>query len=506
MGGCRYLDFGQFLPSWDSADGKKLAWRQRGAARTTEGGACDKERCCRVVLHRFWLIVVAPLTPGWRWVADCAMLRIVRRDTSTRAFRRAEGGSLAAAGIRGLLGGWARGPVCIGCTLGWNGCRKADIGTCCEDAAVSILVRNGKKIPSPAGPRRFTLSLGTGCVMRVLGRAVASFGQAVWESMETRGILADWSAVFYWRERRVACGGVSLCGRELRGATSRARTFLAKGRKPSVSKGDRIPAGCTFPLQTIVGAKSGRVTRRFVHSRICASVPDQSMVDAGEGFLAPCPEYCFMQMARTLHLVELVVLGFELCGTYVVMPGGKTVYGKPSLTTVAKLRSFVEAARGPGRPAALRAVAFVQDGSASPMETMLAMMLCMPVRLGGFGLPRPSLNHPVSVGGRRRGGVRYADVCWPEAGLICEYDSDEFHPDRQYGNDAQRRNELRFAGYSVIEVRKTQVLYYEPFFAMARDVASVLGKRLRLPKDFGEKHVGLRLRLLGRLRNPGLMG
>ena len=27
MGGCRYLDFGQFLPSWDSADGKKPAWR-----------------------------------------------------------------------------------------------------------------------------------------------------------------------------------------------------------------------------------------------------------------------------------------------------------------------------------------------------------------------------------------------------------------------------------------------------------------------------------------------
>ena len=48
------------------------------------------------------------------------------------------------------------------------------------------------------------------------------------------------------------------------------------------------------------------------------------------------------------------------------------------------------------------AVGKLMDGSASPRETAVALMLSLPTRMGGFELPKPKLNksHPLSAVGK----------------------------------------------------------------------------------------------------------
>ena len=91
------------------------------------------------------------------------------------------------------------------------------------------------------------------------------------------------------------------------------------------------------------------------------------------------PEFCFLQMAGCLSLVQLIQLGFELCGTYALVgerPGGSPC--RP-VDDEGQASCFCRAViRARGCKKAARAVRYVQDGAASPMETMLAMMLCLP--------------------------------------------------------------------------------------------------------------------------------
>ena len=60
-------------------------------------------------------------------------------------------------------------------------------------------------------------------------------------------------------------------------------------------------------------------------------------------------------MANRLSLARLIMLGYELCGTYVLVDKGPAPRRDAPLTTVAKLRTFVEgASNARGRKKALR--------------------------------------------------------------------------------------------------------------------------------------------------------
>ena len=70
--------------------------------------------------------------------------------------------------------------------------------------------------------------------------------------------------------------------------------------------------------------------------------PDTAFAEAGEGFLMSAPEFCFLQMAGCLSLVQLIQLGFELCGTYALVGSAPAVRRAAPLTTKAKLNSIFE--------------------------------------------------------------------------------------------------------------------------------------------------------------------
>lgn len=214
--------------------------------------------------------------------------------------------------------------------------------------------------------------------------------------------------------------------------------------------------------------------------------PDRSFARVAPGVYASAPEACFLQLATVLPLVDLVLLGFELCGTYALDPKdpeGFRTRDRP-LATVAALARFASKMEGAhGCKRARRALRYVMDGSASPMESVLAMLLCLPSSLGGYGLRRPRLNCEVVVDGavgRARRIVRRCDLYWPEARLAVEYESDAHHlGSGDFARDSARRTELAREDVFVVTVAKGQVLDARKLDEVARALAKRLGQRRR---------------------------
>ena len=290
------------------------------------------------------------------------------------------------------------------------------------------------------------------------------------------------SALAYWR----TVGPEFLSDYEARRAATRhARRSIARSEKPSLSGGNRRPAGCSLPVQAIVGSSVARTRAPAIESHTWADLPEKSFVDAGEGFLISTPEFCFLQMAGRLSLARLIQLGFELCGTYALVEDGPARRREAPLTTVAKLAAFVDTATNArGRKKAQRAIRYVKDKSASPMETILAMLLCLPNNYGGYALPNPLLNHRVDVppSHRKLADRAYCacDLCWPEAMLAVEYDSQLYHVDPQrQESDARRRSTLIALGFTVVTVSRAQVMDGRSLNRLAHQLAKIVGKRLR---------------------------
>ena len=304
------------------------------------------------------------------------------------------------------------------------------------------------------------------------------------------------SALEYWR----AAGPKLLRGkRQRREDTLRAREALACGTKPKLALDNRRPAGVRLPLHALVGDARHRTRTASVTTSIWKTIPDRSMADAGMGFIVSTPEFCFLQMAGRLTLVQLMLLGFELCGTYAVVEQGPAQRREAPLTSVDKLRSFVEAAAGaPGRAKALRALRYVRDGAASPMESALTLLLCLPYALGGYGLPYPQLNYHVSVPSTKRklADRTYCvcDLCWPETSFCIEYDSELHHADAEkQESDARRRNTLIAMGFTVATVSRGQVMDSGAFNRLAQQIAKRVGKRLRYrDPQFTRNHLAVR--------------
>ena len=123
-------------------------------------------------------------------------------------------------------------------------------------------------------------------------------------------------------------------------------------------------------------------------------LPSGSCVLAAPGVYVCMPELCFLLAAARMPFLDLVHLGFELCGTYRRAPGvaGGLVSDTAPLTSAARLAAALDGFPGAyGAKAARRAARFVMDVAVSPMEAHLALFLCLPPKYGGYGLKRPSL-------------------------------------------------------------------------------------------------------------------
>ena len=222
------------------------------------------------------------------------------------------------------------------------------------------------------------------------------------------------------------------------------------------------------------------------------------------------PEFSFLQMADRLPLVKLIELGYELCGTYSLPteadpePPERGFYYRKPLSSTGKLNAFVARMPGArGRKKAIRALRYLIDGSASPMETKLSILLTLPYLLGGFGLFMPELNSriiPAKTAKRASSKAHYVcDLFWPDYNLAVEYDSDQHHTgSAQIAEDSKKRNALNVMGITVITVTKQQLYRSAELEKVARVLANCMDKRLKYRNPgFATAHRELRSQLFG---------
>lgn len=288
-------------------------------------------------------------------------------------------------------------------------------------------------------------------------------------------VLSHITALEYWRAARTT-------ERSYRSVASVKPLLEKSPGSKSIKTSDF--GGLSRPLHVLVDSDRTRRSSKDVISHVRkGALPSGAVIDSKKGFYVCSPELCFVQMAHLLDLPQVIELGYEFCGTYDVS-SGEIIQCDP-LTSVKKLNSFALRAKGmAGRKKALRALRYVTEFSASPKETVLTMLLCLPYLLGGYGLTMPVLNYRIDMNKEARVivGKNYCmcDLYWPDSKLAVEYDSDEFHtgPER-IAQDSARRTALAAMDVSVITVTNKQLSSSGLFNKLAHVIAAHTGKYLQ---------------------------
>ena len=254
----------------------------------------------------------------------------------------------------------------------------------------------------------------------------------------------------------------------------------------------------SLPIDASSRYKNNKRASHMVKPHIISnSLPRGSSVYVDDNIFVASPELCFLQLATSMSLYKLIELGLELCGNY-SLPGfpsehdvinydSMSLTKRPALTSVKKLSAFLSRAKGfKGHRQAMRALQYIIDGSASPRETVLLMLLTLPYKLGGYGLPTPKLNaridieRPVYEGGRR---TYYCDLYWPRQKVAVEYDSDLYHTGAErIAYDSIRRSDLTILGIEVVTVSNQQLKNIIDLEHIAKLLSARVGKNLRLDR------------------------
>jgi very-short-patch-repair endonuclease len=261
------------------------------------------------------------------------------------------------------------------------------------------------------------------------------------------------------------------------------------------------------PLHVLVGSVSARKRDPSLHYHVSTGTfPYGSFVMMPSGIIVSSPELCFLQMAGELSFHDLMKLGYEFCGSFRVENKDSLRIEKP-LTSVAKLSAYLDKAAGLyDRQNAMKALCFIIDGSASPMEAILTMILTLPYKYGGYGFPKPQLNYRIEVSEKvmnpkfkpTRRPIFYCDLYWPDKKTAVEYDSDERHFGAlKIEKDAIRRNALESAGVRMITVSRRQLTDVTKMRVLSEVLSKLLGKRLVYKrKEFTSRNEALSRQLL----------
>ena len=221
---------------------------------------------------------------------------------------------------------------------------------------------------------------------------------------------------------------------------------------------------------------------------IGADLPRGSFYRAKRSVYVCSPELLLILFAEKASIFETIALGCELCGSYSARTGGNLKHA--ALTCVEAIEEYlgkVKMLKGAKR--CRKALKYIENGSASPRETDLYMMLCLPSKLRGFGLGGALLNDPQEVGRQHRSKTNLKkitpDLLWKGKKVAIEYDSNEYHIDRagsldagrsRLSNDSERRRTYKAIGISVVTVTNDEFIDFDEIERIATLLAKLLGK------------------------------
>ena len=251
-----------------------------------------------------------------------------------------------------------------------------------------------------------------------------------------------------------------------------------------------------FPLDLLVPSKKLLRSSADVVAHLCQNeLPANSFWKLNDSLFISSPELCFVQMAKTLSVPQLVELGVNLCSSYYVDTKSKKLPERKPITTPAKLAHYTGRACGVhGVKKAKQALKRVVAGSRSPMETKTFVLLCCPRSIGGYGFGLAAFNHRVNAG-------RYAhlteqgffkiDICWPKPNVGVEYFGDDDHLNNVV-HDRRRLDALEALGWKMVVIDKQRLYSPTEFNVAANQIAEHLNYRIRKTGGWQAAHTMLR--------------
>ncbi len=258
------------------------------------------------------------------------------------------------------------------------------------------------------------------------------------------------------------------------------------------------------PLHVLVPNEQARSRSRQLACHIAPShLPSQAFLPVSKSVLAPSPALLIELLAPSLPLVQLIALCWELSGDYRLgtFPD-RTFRPRPSFDDPDVLAESLRGhSENRGVHKATTALKHTCAHSASPMETIVGIQLSLPCCYGGFGLPKPQMNHRIELtsNAKRTSGKSFlvADLFWPEHNLCVEYQSTQFHTGAdRIDSDARRRTALDGLGFTVIEVTSSQALDQSAMRDVADAIARKMHRRIRPTDKWKAKHECMRSQLL----------
>ena len=263
-----------------------------------------------------------------------------------------------------------------------------------------------------------------------------------------------------------------------------------------------------LPLHVMVGRPSSRQSRGNIISHLYEqALPEGSLCRISPDVYVASPELTLCQLSTSVSFVDLIELCLEFCSGYVLNPedAERGFDDRPALTTSSRLAAYV--ARYEGRRGASlmkRALRYVIDNSASPMETHVLMLLCLPSKLGGYELPMPRHNVSIPVSDRAKSHTGrthlLCDLYWEEFHLDVECDSTLYHTSKeQLGIDSDRRIILDAMKYKYVGITGAQLEDARRLLDAVQAIRRAMGLRLRdTPDHIAARREALRVYLTTR--------
>lgn len=265
-----------------------------------------------------------------------------------------------------------------------------------------------------------------------------------------------------------------------------------------------------------VGHQQSNLCKRHLATR--DTVPYGSLCRISDGVYVVSPALCLLQIAGIatqliggevdgkFAVVLVAKVACELCGTYSQSTKQGGMVKREPLLTLGELAVMALSVPGThGSGLVLKAIPFVVENTRSPKETDVALLLILPVSLGGFGLPRPESNYSIDVMGIQFGFFASWPACtvdffWAHARLVVEYDSWDYHDERgseKEQKDEARANALRELGYTVVTIKRNDLYSASLFRAKAQEIADALSVNLPpATTEFSSANETLRMMLL----------
>lgn len=241
---------------------------------------------------------------------------------------------------------------------------------------------------------------------------------------------------------------------------------------------------------------------RKVHS--CSLALPPGAVTFRNGKAVASPELLFLELANELSIHRLILLGLQLCSH----PAGSH---SDAVTTKQKLISFLQKTKGHrGHRKALLAAKYVENGSASIMESLAYMILTLPNNLGGYGLNGAVFSYKFRLNDEERARLSQnrciVDMYYKHAKVAVEYESFTHHSSpAEQGKDAIRSEILRKHGVKVMHLSTIQLYNKDACRDFARNLSVNINKRIRIQTSkFQQMHTLLRELLPDRIHESHL--